>query len=73
MNRPSKGLKSPFDIQLPDRVTVEHRIPPGLICPLPKDRFRQAILNLVWNSVEALGDGAGVVTITADGGDARKV
>ena len=51
--------------QVPDRVTLEHRVPDGLVCTLPRDRFRQAILNLVWNAVEAFAGGGGIVTFSA--------
>ena len=53
--------------QVPDQVSLQHTISPELVLPLPRDRFRQAILNLVWNAVEALAGEAGTVGISAHG------
>lgn len=51
--------------QVPERVVLECRIPDEIECELPPDRIRQALLNLVLNSVRALGDRPGRVAIDA--------
>lgn len=51
--------------QAPAGVRLESSVRPGTSCVLAPDRFRQALLNLVLNSLEALG-GEGRVSI--DGG-----
>jgi signal transduction histidine kinase len=51
--------------QLPSRVQVESRVPEGLICHLPQDRLRQALLNLILNGARALEATGGVVEISA--------
>jgi len=48
--------------QAPAAIRLESRVAPGTACTLPPDRFRQALLNLVLNSMEAL-DGEGEVRI----------
>jgi two-component system NtrC family sensor kinase len=52
--------------QVPDAVALECGIPFGIQCALPPDRIRQALLNLILNSVRALGNGPGRVEITAE-------
>jgi signal transduction histidine kinase len=51
--------------QLPAEVRVESQVPADLVCRLPQDRLRQALLNLVLNAAAALG-GRGTVTIDAE-------
>jgi signal transduction histidine kinase len=53
--------------QVPATTRLSHRIPADLDWQLPEDRLRQAILNLVLNATEALGESPGTVTV-----DARK-
>ncbi len=49
--------------QLPQRISVESRITPGLQARLPKERFRQALLNLILNATTAIGDASGRIEI----------
>jgi two-component system NtrC family sensor kinase len=51
--------------QLPPRVRLESDIDDGLICHLPEDRLRQALLNLILNASQALDETAGTVMIEA--------
>jgi two-component system NtrC family sensor kinase len=51
--------------QVPSRVRLECRVPDDLDCSVPRDRIRQALLNLILNSVQALGDQTGEVTVSA--------
>jgi len=51
--------------QLPQEVLLETRIPDELVCRLPEDRLRQALLNLILNASQAFKEGAGTVTISA--------
>lgn len=51
--------------QLPERLTLVHTVPPGLRCRLPRSRLHQAMLNLVLNAAQAIGDRPGQVTIHA--------
>jgi len=49
--------------QLPPHVQLTTEVPTQLDCWLPEDAVRQALLNLVLNSVAALGETPGTVTI----------
>jgi len=51
--------------QLPERLTLVHTVSPGLRCRLPRSRLHQAMLNLVLNAAQAIGDRPGRVTIHA--------
>jgi two-component system, NtrC family, sensor kinase len=51
--------------QLPPRIELIVRAVPELNCRLPEDGLRQAVLNLVLNSVEAMQQTPGTVTIEA--------
>lgn len=51
--------------QVPDHVRLEAQVDDGIECRLPRDRLRQALLNLVLNSVHALGDREGSVRLEA--------
>jgi signal transduction histidine kinase len=51
--------------QVPDQVHLEAQVDDDLVCQLPRDRLRQALLNLVLNSVQALGNGGGSVRLEA--------
>jgi signal transduction histidine kinase len=51
--------------QVGDHVTLRSDIPEELECVVPRDRLRQVLLNLVLNSVQALGTSPGTVTIAA--------
>ena len=49
--------------QVPEQVQLESRVPRDLAAQLPRDRVRQALLNLVLNSVQALRDSPGAIAI----------
>jgi len=51
--------------QLADAVRVETQVDPSLICRVPPDRLRQALLNLVLNSGAALGETGGAIHVNA--------
>jgi len=57
----------------PSNVTVKNDVPEDLPVPtLDKDMFRQVLINLVQNAVEAIPMGrVGSVVVTAEGGGAR--
>lgn len=59
--------------QLPAKVSVENRIATGLRARIPKERLRQALLNLILNATTAIGDSPGhiVVEIEPEGRDLR--
>ena len=46
-------------------VQLDQLVEEGLICVLPPGRIRQALLNLVGNSLQALGESPGRVTVQA--------
>jgi signal transduction histidine kinase len=52
--------------QLPPQIQLRTEVPGDLRCRLPEDEVRQAVLNLVLNSVVAIGDAAGNVTIRVE-------
>jgi two-component system NtrC family sensor kinase len=49
--------------QLPERITVDHTIPAGMRCRLPPSRLHQAMLNLVLNAAQAIGQRPGRILI----------
>ena len=51
--------------QVPENIQLEVSIESALHCVLPGDRLRQALINLVLNSVQALGQKGGAVTLRA--------
>lgn len=51
--------------QVPEHVHLECRVPADLDCTIPRDRTRQALLNLVINSVQAFGGKPGRVIVSA--------
>jgi len=59
--------------QLPQDIVVESRITPGLRARVPKERLRQALLNLILTATTAIGDRAGriEIEIEPDGRDLR--
>jgi len=59
--------------QTPPEVHLKHQVEEGLECRVPAGRIRQALLNLVANSVQALGSSPGNVTVlgSRDGGRLR--
>ena len=44
-------------------ITLANRVEDGLVARLPQDRIRQALLNLMKNAVESMGDRAGSVQV----------
>jgi signal transduction histidine kinase len=52
--------------QAPPTVRIDQKIEEGLVCVVPPGRIRQALLNLVVNSLQALGESSGTVTILAE-------
>ena len=52
--------------QLPQHIKLCTEVSGGMRCRLPEDGVRQALLNLVLNSVEALGESPGTVRIGAE-------
>jgi signal transduction histidine kinase len=51
--------------QVPAHIRLAARVDDAIRCRLPRDRVRQALLNLVLNSVQAMGDEAGHVRVDA--------
>jgi len=73
-------LRSLFDdllallrYQVSEKIQLEAVVAEDLDCALPRDRLRQALLNLVLNAVHALGQGPGKVGISARKQDGRLV
>lgn len=56
-------LQALIRYQLPAGVRLETCVQEGLCCRVPKQRLRQALLNLVLNAAKAIGDGEGVIAI----------
>lgn len=56
--------------QIPGNIRIDCDLQDGLDCRLPPDRLKQALLNLVVNAAEAIGDREGTITISGqrDGG-----
>jgi nitrogen fixation/metabolism regulation signal transduction histidine kinase len=59
--------------QLPPGIRVAPSIDPALRARVPKERLRQALLNLILNATAAIGDREGVieVNVAAEGDDLR--
>lgn len=51
--------------QMPPRIRLTSEIPEDIESLLPRDTFRQILLNLVTNSVEAIGESPGQVLVSA--------
>lgn len=54
-----------FRYQVPQTITINQTIAKGA-CNLPRDTFRQVLLNLLRNSVDAMEDEPGTITIAAE-------
>jgi len=63
VNKLVQDLATLIRYQLPPHIQLVTEVPDNLRCRLPEDAVRQAVLNLVLNSVAAMGDSAGAVTI----------
>jgi len=59
--------------QVPENIQLDVAIEAGLDCVLPGDRLRQALINLVMNAVQALGETRGTVTIRGRSAEDRLV
>ena len=59
----AEELVSLVRYQLPSGISFEKELSEPVACFLPRERFRQALLNLVWNAVEALDPGPGTVRV----------
>jgi signal transduction histidine kinase len=57
--------------QVPDTICLRHSIAPDLTCRLPEGGFRQALLNLMLNSTEAIGAGAGEIELRSSHGEGQ--
>jgi two-component system, NtrC family, sensor kinase len=66
VNRLVQDLATLIRYQLPPNVHLLTEVPDNLSCRLSEDAVRQAVLNLVLNSVAAMGDSPGKVTIRID-------
>ena len=51
--------------QLPHDIELRSDVPVELTCRLPEDMLRQALLNLVLNAAQAMGDRVGTIRISA--------
>lgn len=51
--------------QIPNRISLKSNVITPILAHLPRDALRQVLLNLVLNSAQAIGDGAGTITVTA--------
>jgi len=51
--------------QIPAQIHIEQRIPGDTVCCLPDALFRQALLNLLMNARQALGEAPGRIVIEA--------
>ncbi len=52
--------------QVPEGIVLSHTVdPPGLRCRLPESGLRHALLNLVLNAAQAIGDQPGTIVISA--------
>jgi C4-dicarboxylate-specific signal transduction histidine kinase len=60
-----RGLLALAHHQIPGKIRVDCDIQDGLDCRLPRDRFKQALLNLVINAAHAIGDRRGLITVSA--------
>jgi two-component system, NtrC family, sensor kinase len=52
--------------QIPPRIQLEQRIPEDIVRRLPEGQFRQSLLNLVLNAMQALGEREGRIMIEAN-------
>lgn len=57
--------------QIPKHIELDENIPADLVCRLPKDRFRQVLLNLILNSAQAIGEESGRISVRAAAGDGK--
>lgn len=65
LTRVVEELQALARYQLPAHVHMDCNIPQDLVCRLPEDRLRQALLNLILNSAQALVGETGTVSVSA--------
>jgi signal transduction histidine kinase len=65
LDRVLEELATLIRYQLPTHIKLAVDVEPGLECVLPEDGLRQALLNLVLNSVQAMQQQAGTIVIEA--------
>lgn len=51
--------------QIPTWIRIQQRIPDDIVCHLPEALFRQALLNLLLNAQQAIGEQEGTIEIEA--------
>lgn len=66
VNRLIQDLATLIRYQLPPHIQLVTEVPDELRCLLPEDAVRQAVLNLALNSIAAVGDAPGQVTVRID-------
>jgi signal transduction histidine kinase len=59
--------------QLGPRIAVDIRVPDDVTLYLDRQRFQEALLNLIINSIQAIGDADGAITITTSREAGHKV
>ncbi len=57
--------------QIPAQIEIEQCIDEAIVCQLPDALFRQALLNLLLNAQQSLGEGGGRIVIEALAGEGR--
>ncbi len=57
--------------QIPPTIVIEQAVPRHIQCHLPQGRLRQAMLNLILNAAQSIGEARGVITIEAETGRDR--
>jgi C4-dicarboxylate-specific signal transduction histidine kinase len=60
-----RGLLALARHQISDKIRIDCDIQDGVDCRLPRDRFKQALLNLIVNAAQAIGDRQGLITVSA--------
>jgi two-component system NtrC family sensor kinase len=66
-----KELLTLVRYQTPQDIGLEARIPERLYCRVPEDRLRQALLNVVLNSVQAMDGSGGSIVVTGEADQGR--
>ncbi len=51
--------------QVPEGIRLESAAPEGWRCRLPENRLRQALLNLIVNAAQSIGEGPGTIRVEA--------
>jgi len=52
--------------QIPPVIMIEQKVPKNIQCNLPQGRLRQALLNLILNAAQSIGETPGCITIEAE-------